>query len=270
MAINEDTKLEELERIKGELKELLPLLSKWRVEELQKQLSEFYMHKWKKRRIPKYGSLNKGFTTEELHKFLSIIKEQKYRLLFEYQGFLGLRIGEAVKLNMKDIEFNTRILRVHTEKAHTLDTLIIPPFLFDETIAYIKEHTAEIDKAQGYLFYADKQKSHSKEPYVNPNYVRNVFRRYLSLTGLNDIYDTSVESIEGRAERSLHRLSTHSLRHHAITTFNRSVQGNVTLTKAFARHQDLSSTQVYIYTSKEELYRAIDGAFDNNNEIVVR
>ena len=39
MAINEDTKLEELERIKGELRELLPLLSKWRVEELQKIIS---------------------------------------------------------------------------------------------------------------------------------------------------------------------------------------------------------------------------------------
>ena len=47
MAINEDTKLEELERIKGELKELLPLLSKWRVEELQKLISHHYTTKWK-------------------------------------------------------------------------------------------------------------------------------------------------------------------------------------------------------------------------------
>ena len=42
MAINEGTKLEELERIKGELRELLPLLSKWRVEELQKLISQHY------------------------------------------------------------------------------------------------------------------------------------------------------------------------------------------------------------------------------------
>ncbi len=49
MAINEDTKLEELQRIKGELKELLPLLSKWRVEELQKLVSEHYTKKWRKR-----------------------------------------------------------------------------------------------------------------------------------------------------------------------------------------------------------------------------
>ena len=47
MAITEDTKLEELVRIKGELRELLPLLSKWRVEELQKLISQHYTTKWK-------------------------------------------------------------------------------------------------------------------------------------------------------------------------------------------------------------------------------
>ncbi len=60
MAINEDTKLEELERIKGELRELLPLLSKWRVEELQKLVSHHYATKWKHRKFRKYGSINKG------------------------------------------------------------------------------------------------------------------------------------------------------------------------------------------------------------------
>ena len=58
MAINEDTKLEELERIKGELRELLPLLSKWRVEELQKLISQHYTTKWKHHKFRKYGSIN--------------------------------------------------------------------------------------------------------------------------------------------------------------------------------------------------------------------
>ena len=33
------------------------------------------------------------------------------------------------------------------------------------------------------------------------------------------------------------------------------------LTKAFARHREISSTQVYVHTSKEELYDGIDVAF---------
>ena len=102
MAINEDTKLEELERIKGELKELLPLLSKWRVEELQKLVSEHYTKKWRKRRFTKYGAINKGFTQSELNLFLDAVKEPRFRLLFSYQAYLGLRIGEACKPNMRD------------------------------------------------------------------------------------------------------------------------------------------------------------------------
>lgn len=52
MAIDESTKLEELERIRGELRELLPLPSKWRVEELRSQITQFHETKWKRRRNP--------------------------------------------------------------------------------------------------------------------------------------------------------------------------------------------------------------------------
>ena len=90
MAINEDTKLEELERIKGELRELLPLLSKWRVEQLQKLISHHYTHKWKHKNFRKYGAINKGFTHEELVKFLSVIDDERWLLLFSYQAFWAL------------------------------------------------------------------------------------------------------------------------------------------------------------------------------------
>ncbi len=185
MAINEDTKLEELERIEGELRELLPLLSKWRVEELQKLISHHYTAKWKRRKFRKYGSINKGFTQTELDRFLSVIKEPRFRLLFEYQAYCALRVGEVCQLNIKDLDFKIRELRVKTEKAHTLDTLRVPQFLFEQTLGYIQEHAKEIDEAQGYLFYKDKRKSCTGKPYLDLNYIRKVFRYYISLAGLN-------------------------------------------------------------------------------------
>ncbi|MCL4379517.1 MAG: site-specific integrase [Candidatus Marsarchaeota archaeon] len=263
MAINEDTKLEELQRIKGELKELLPLLSKWRVEELQKLVSEHYTKKWRKRRFTKYGAINKGFTQSELDLFLDVVKEPRFRLLFSYQAYLGLRIGEACKLNMRDFDFKIRELRVNTEKAHTLDTLIVPQFLFEQTLEYIRTNQKAIEGAQGYLFYKDQQKSRKGTPYLDLNYVRNRFRDYISLVALNEAYASTDETIPNRAKRTLHRLTTHSLRHYAITTFNRAVNGNITLTKAFARHREIGSTQVYIHTSKDELYSAIECSFSN-------
>ena len=261
MVINEDTKLEELERIKGELRELLPLLSKWRVEELQKLISHYYTTKWKHRKFRKYGSINKGFTQTELDRFLGVIKEPRFRLLFEYQAYCALRVGEVCQLNIKDLDFNIRELRVKTEKAHTLDTLRVPQFLFEQTLEYIQAHAKEIDEAQGYLFYKDKRKSHTNKSYLDLNYIRKVFRYYISLAGLNEVYDTTEESSPSRAKRKLFRLTTHSLRHFGITTFNRAVSGDIMLTKAYARHREISSTQVYVHTSKEELYGAIEKAF---------
>jgi integrase len=257
MAINEDTKLEELQRIKRELRELLPLLSKWRVEELQKIISHHYTHKWKHKSFRKYGAINKGFTQEELVKFLSVIEDDRFLLMFSYQAFCGLRIGEVTKVNIADFDFTAHTLKVHTEKAQTLDIQKVPEFLFSQTLDYLQRHTKEIDDSKGFLFFADKRYSHTEMPHIDLHYARNMFRHYISLTGLNEIYDTTEESVVGRTKRRLYRLSSHSLRHYAITSFNRAVNGNITLTKAFARHRDLSSTQVYIHTSKEELYNAI-------------
>lgn len=265
--ISEETKLADLERIKEELKELLPLLSKGKVEQLQKQISHFYLHKWKQRRIPKYGSVNKGFTEEELEKFLGVIKDDRFRLLFEFQGYLALRVGEVCKVNMQDFNFKTRELKVHTEKAHTLDTLLLPQFLYDETLEYIKAHTHEIDDSLGYIFYPNREKSHNKKPYINLNYVRRIFRYYTSLAGLDEIYDTSEESLATRPKRELHRLTTHSLRHFGITHFSKAVNGNIILTNRFARHskESIAVTMGYINTSKEELYGAIEKAFCPND-----
>jgi integrase len=60
---------------------------------------------------------------------------------------LGLRIGEAVRVNIKDINFEIRELTSKTEKARTLDTLIIPVLLFKDTIAFISKHKTEIEKS---------------------------------------------------------------------------------------------------------------------------
>jgi hypothetical protein len=42
------------------------------------------------------------------------------------------------------------------------------------------------------------------------------------------------------------------------------VHGDIILTQKYARHREIGSTQVYIYTSKDELYSAIDVAFSKN------
>ena len=242
------------------IKQILPKLSKARIEELTTVVRKHYMGRFKKHRNPKYGTLNKGFTEQQLIVFLRAIEEPKFKLLFEFQANLGLRIGEAVKVNMHDIDFETRELKIHTEKAKTLDALIIPINLFQELIGYVRNHKNEIELAKGYLFYKDASKDHyhRAEPYLAPEYVRTRFTEYVRIAGLDEVYDISEESSATKRPRELHRLTTHSLRHYAITRFAKNTNGNLILTSRFARHSDPETTMVYISRDKKQLYEAID------------
>ena len=252
--------MNDIELIKSELNAALPGLGKHRIEELRRVIDRHYQKRFKgKRRLPKYGSLNKGFTEQQLEAFMHAIESDKFRLLFAYQAKLGLRVGEVCKLREADINRATRELLVHTEKARTIDTLIIPDSLFASTLAYMEAYKPEINAHKGYLFFTKTEQSRAGNVHVDENYVRNKFRYYVIEAGLDETYGTSEEQA-GRSVRSLHRLTTHSLRHYAITRFARACNGNLVLTSRFARHREPGVTMTYINTDKTELYGVIERA----------
>ena len=252
---------EDFNRFSDNLKQVSMNVSWHQLQQLQSVLHKTQTKRFAgKRKTPKYGSLSKAFSDIQLERFLHVIDSDKFRLLFSYQAQLGLRIGEAVRVNINSIDLETRELTLKTEKAQVMDSLLIPMQLFKDTIAFISKYRAEIEKAQGYLFYADKLRTKRPEPFLEQNYVRNRFRHYIVLAGLDEVYHTSDETQE-RSVRHLHRLTTHSLRHYAITRFAKQTNGNLVLTSRFARHSDPSTTMTYISTKKEELYKEIDNAF---------
>ena len=240
------------------------------MKEVRKILVATYTRKYKRSRKPKYGSMNKGFTEEELQKFFLIISNPKFYLLFKYQATLGLRIGEAVRIHVEDINFRTRELRIETEKARKIDYMLIPKELFELTIDYLDRYKEEIKGADGFLFFTD-----SKYKHIEPNYARNAFREYIQKAGIDEIYassddfDNPIQKIDGKP-RALHRFTTHSLRHSAITRFSKAINGNIIQACKFARHSRPDTTMIYIHSSKEELYRDIDKAFSGEYEKKVR
>ena len=247
----------ELEELKTDLQRILPTLAKHNVEDLRTLIHQSYVKRFKRSRMPKYGNLNKGFTEYELQRFFKAIDSDKFRILFSYQAQLGLRIGEAVKLNVKNINFQTRELTLKTEKARIIDTLRIPLQLFKQTLELIKSNEKRIKQSDGYIFFKDRNSS-SKLPYLKMDYVRNRFRHYIELADIDQVYDISDESYESHVPRRLHRLTTHSLRHYAITSFSKQTNGNIVLTSRFARHSKPDTTMTYINTRKEELYAELD------------
>ncbi len=262
---------EDFNRFSESLKQVSMNVSWHQLQQLQSVLHKTQTKRFAgKRKTPKYGSLSKAFSDIQLQRFLHVIDSDKFRLLFNYQAQLGLRIGEAVRVNINSIDLETRELTLKTEKAQLMDSLLIPMPLFKDTIAFISKHKAEIEKAQGYLFYADKLRTKRPEPYLEQDYVRNRFRYYVRLAELDEIYDTSDETNPNRSVRHLHRLTTHSLRHYAITSFAKQTNGNLVLTSRFARHSDPSTTMTYISTRKEELYKEIDNTFGLSQAISLK
>ena len=257
-----DMPKEKLKVLKQELKDTLPELGKHRIEELRRVIDKHYEHRFLgRRKTPKYGSINKGFTEPQLQAFMLSVDNDKFRLLFSYQAYMGLRIGEVCRMKVSDINFATKELTIRTEKAKTIDVLIIPNRLFENTISYIKENAKEIEAHQNYLFFTRTEQSQAGNVHVGEDYVRNRFRQYVVEAGLDEVYDKSEETVNGRPERHLHRLTTHSLRHYAITRFSRSVNGNLILTSRFARHREPAVTMTYVNTDKTELYSAVEKAF---------
>ncbi len=216
-------------------------------------LSEARKRRFLRRRIPKYGTMNKGFTEQELIRFLNAVEDPRMALLFTFQAVLGLRIGEAVKLHVKDLNLETRDLKIDNQKGSRADSLPIPPQLFEQMLKYISDYEDAIAKAKGHLFWAETFPDRNPCPYLDKNYVRNVFRQTIRKLKLDETYGLA----DGSIPKQLHRLTTHSLRHYAITNFSKKNNGNVVLTSKFARHHRVETTMTYIHTGKEELYRSI-------------
>jgi len=235
-------------------------LTKWNLVKAIKILSEARKRRFLRRRTPKYGSMNKGFSEAELEKFFSVMDDPKAHLLFSFQAIIGLRIGEAVKVGIKDINLKTRELRIFTEKSGKTDYLLIPIRFFDAVLQYIDAYQEEIAKARGYLFFSFTQphKGKETEPRITTETARVLFNKYIKKAKLDEIYGYSA----GAKPHPLYRLTPHSLRHFAVTNFCRKNGGNVMLASKFARHTNLQTTMIYIHAEKNELYESIERAND--------
>ena len=173
-------------------------------------------------------------------------------------------------MHISNINFDKRELTLKSEKSGRLDCLLIPLDLFKETIEYIAKNEASIKASNGYVFFKDNDNNHNRLPHVDVNYVRNEFRNTLKLAALDEFYGYSEETNPNKKERRLYRLSTHSLRHYAITRFSKANNGNVVLTSRYARHASPTTTMRYIAKDHEQLYKEIDSAFSSSKIGIIK
>lgn len=245
-------------------KEVVYLLSKDKIKKCIRNLSKVKETKYRRRNITKYGLL--GYKAMPLHivdKFFSSFKpeEYRYKVLFLTQAFFGLRIGEVVQLNLKDIDFQNKQVLIHSEKKHFKATDFL--FLHEKLeFLFIQLYEKEIKEHGGFLFFSSTKRC--KFPYVSPDSARNIFVRVRSRAGLNEKYGER-EGISGLPfrEGDLHRWTTHSIRH----TFGKFLAKRhipIEIAKHLLRHSDIKATQIYYVPDKEDVDKTMEVLFQRN------
>ena len=110
----------------SEMSEKLEGLSQTKLRKLRKLSSSILKKKTKRLGHKKYGNMNKGFTDDELKRFLNAVKNPKAHLAFFLQSHLGLRVSEVVSIRSEDIDWINNKIRISTLKANTGDFLFMP------------------------------------------------------------------------------------------------------------------------------------------------
>ena len=95
----------EPEKLKRHIQEALPQLSFHEIKDVLSVIHHIKKKRFRGNAPPKYGSLNKGFTEQEVQAFFKVIENDKFRLLFSYQAQLGLRIIEAFEPQLKTLGY---------------------------------------------------------------------------------------------------------------------------------------------------------------------
>ena len=98
-------------------------LSKHKLQALCDKIGEIRKKKYPDKHKRKYGNLNKGFTEEELKKFLKGCRNEKTYLAFSLMAGLGLRVGEVVMIKIDDLDFVKNKIKIFTEKDHRTESM---------------------------------------------------------------------------------------------------------------------------------------------------
>ena len=173
-------------------KELLWKLSKRQLKKISKTISKVKETKYVRRKQPKYGLFGtKTMDLPEIDAFFSAFRphEWPYKVLFLTQAFLGLRIGEVVKIKLEDVDFANKQIRIHTEKQRHYETdtyMAMHSKLEALLLDYINAYESDIREHDNYLFFALQRNCRTK--HISPDQARNVFRRICERAGLNQIY----------------------------------------------------------------------------------
>jgi site-specific recombinase XerD len=210
-------------------------------------------------RPPKWDTLFVPYiyTTDDLRRLLDATKnltdprgrfqDAAYRALFLLLYGTGLRIGEALALNLEDVDFSERVITVRETKFYKTRLVPIGPRLAAELRTYLrKRKMLPLPKGEQSAFFASRRGNR-----ISQCRVSQIFRLLRVRADLH------------REETSRYQPRLHDIRHtfavHRIIAWyrqGRNVQRLLPLLSTYLGHVGLDSTQKYLTLTPELLQQA--------------
>ncbi len=170
-------------------------------------------------------------TKEEVKRMIDSIKNKKHRLMIMFLYSSGLRLSELLNLKVGDLEIGEKIGWVRSGKG-AKDRLFL---LSDRLVEEMREYL-QWKKESDYVFTGRKER-------MTPRNVQKIIKKVARNAGI---------------EKNVH---PHSLRHSFATHLLESGE-NIRKIQMLLGHSQLSTTQLYLDVSTEEL-KKVKNPLDN-------
>ncbi len=190
-----------------------------------------------KRALPKYLSLEQSVAL--LDSVEGKFKERDYCILTIFLN-CGLRLSELCGINLSDINFDGRTLRV-LGKGNKERTVYLNNACIDAIEAYLRVRPADGLKDRDAFFISNQKNRISRQG------VQKLVEGCLKRSGLDGM-----------------GFSTHKLRHTAATLMYQYGDVDPLQLKEILGHENLSTTEIYTHVYNEQLKQAVDSNPLNN------
>ena len=187
------------------------------------------------------------YTYEEFQKFISVVNDLNYHLLFNTLYFTGVRIGEALGLQWKDVDFNKRTISINktaSTKLGAFYTLSTPKTKSSTRILPITKKLADEFKNVQKLY--KKYSDYSSDFFV--------------FGGVRPFPDTTIQKKKNKYCESAHlrKIRIHDFRH-SFASFMINNGASIMLVSKYLGHSNSSITlNIYTHLYNSELTKMVE------------
>ena len=215
-----------------------------------------------KPKYERFGETIRYLTVEELQRLFDCMEDYRHKLVFEMIYELGCRVGEFVRIKLRDLDFHRSSVFFPAENTKTgyRRTSYLPRGLMNEVKSLLKSQgrvtrrDERVLRPDDFLFPSPQ----GRNQHYSENRMRQVFHAYVKKAGLDRRY--GCDSVG----RTLHQITVHSLRHSHLMSYIHVHKLPLPVVQKQVGHRTLRATSVYLRPSDEVIAEAYESVRPNS------